>query len=128
MYASEDAPTLLDVVVVYGEATAIAWLNIELDSVDCIQGAQAFGDGARRDAAQLILARYKNVAVPALLVFFANYKLGEYFDATKGVGGVQKVLVALRLFNNRALDEANAIYHKRMLEYEHQRRMAYERT
>lgn len=101
----EDIPTLAAVAQVYDEATAIAWLAIEIDSIDVMQGASAYNDVARKDAARLILSRYADMNVSELLRFFTLYKLGEFHEQTSHVGGVQKLLLALRLYRIRRDDD-----------------------
>ena len=124
----DNCPTLAHVAAVYGEAAAIAWLNIQLDSVDNVQGNAAFGESARRDAAHLIYARYKNIAVVSLLLFFTQYKLGEFVAETKGIGGVQKVIVALKYYIVKAEAEANKLIHEEEIEKAFQERLKWGRN
>lgn len=101
----EDIPTLAAVAQVYDEATALAWLAIEIDAVDATQGASSYNDVARRDAARMIFSRYADLNVSELLRFFTLFKLGEFHEQTSHVGGVQKLLLALRLYRIRRDDD-----------------------
>lgn len=98
-------PTLAAVAQVYDEATALAWLAIEIDAVDATQGASSYNDVARRDAARLIFSRYADMNVSELLRFFTLYKLGEFHEQTCHVGGIQRLLLALRLYRIRRDDD-----------------------
>ena len=105
----EDIPTLAAVADVYDEATAIAWLAIEIDSVDAVQGANSYNDIARMDAARMIFARYSDMNVSELLRFFTQYKLGEFHEKTSHVGGVQRLLLALRLYRINRDDDVRRL-------------------
>lgn len=94
----EDIPTLEAVAHVYDAATAIAWLLIEIDSVDITGGVRALDETSRKDAARLIFAKYSDMNVAELLLFFNRYKLGEYHERVQHVGGVQRLLLALRYY------------------------------
>ena len=118
-------PTLHDVAKVHGDDTALAWLSVQLRSVDSVRGVMAFGDEALHEAKQLIFARYHSVAVVLLLEFFALYKMGDFEKDTERVGGIQKVMVALGLYMRRAQDEANKLIYERELEEEYKRRMSW---
>ena len=102
---NDNIPTLAAAAQVYDEATVIAWLSIEIDAVDATQGANAYNDIARKDAARLIFSRYADMNVSELLRFFTLYKLGEFHEQTSHVGGVQKLLLALRLYRIRRDDD-----------------------
>ena len=121
----ENAPTLADVAKVYGEATALAWLNTQLLSVDSVLGTMAFGEEALREARQLIYAKYRRVQVVALALFFAQYKAGDYAKAVEKIGGIQKVMVALSMYMQRAQDEANKLIYEEEIENDYKRRMSY---
>ena len=118
---AENAPTLADVAKVYGEATALAWLNAQLLSVDSVLGTLAFGEEALREARQLIYAKYRRVQVVALALFFAQYKAGDYAKEVEKIGGIQKVMVALGSYMRRANEEANRLLYRMELEEEHKR-------
>lgn len=122
---NDKAPTLADVAQVYGEATALAWLNAQLYSVDTVQGSSAFGDEALRECRQLIFAKYKRVAVVVLSLFFAEYKAGTFAKEVERIGGIQKVMVALSVYMRRANDEVNKLMYEQELENERNRRMGY---
>lgn len=124
----ENAPTLYDVAKVYGEATAMSWLNVQLLSVDTVRGAMAFGDEALREGKTLMYAKYKNVQVCALALFFGQYKAGDFEKEVERIGGIQKVMVALGNYMRRAQDEANKLIYQRELEEEYKRRMSYGTT
>ena len=113
-----DLPTLEHVGAVYGDAAAVAWLMVQIDSIDVLQGNATFSDTQRRDTAQLIFVKYKKLPVCCLLIFFTQYKLGEFTEEIKHVGGIEKLLVALRLFSIRANDEMNKIFYYSELERE----------
>lgn len=98
MALRDDVPTLAAVASVYDEATAVAWLMIQIDSVDVAQGARAFDDLQRKDSARLMLAKYADMNVGEFLLFFGRYKLGEFHEQTEHVGGLQKLMLALRLY------------------------------
>ena len=110
---------------VHGDDTALAWLSVQLRSVDSVRGVMAFGDEALHEAKQLIFAKYHSVAVVLLLEFFALYKMGEFEKETERVGGIQKVMVALGIYMRRAQDEANKLIYERELEEDYRRRMSY---
>lgn len=120
-------PTLAQVAEVYGEATATAWLKVQLDSIDAVQGANAFGETARQDAVKLIYARYKDVNVANLLQFFARYRLNEYYEQVAHIGGIQKLLTALRLYIITRDDDARRIARNRDIERAWQQRQEWER-
>lgn len=121
----ETAPTLHDVAKVHGDETAIAWLNIQLRSVDNVRGATAFGEEAMHEAMQLIFAKYHSAPVVLLLEFFAMYKMGEFEKDTERVGGIQKLMVALGIYMRRAQDEANKLIYEREIEVNYKRRLSY---
>ena len=102
---NEKVPTLAAVAHVYDEATAVAWLMVEIDSVDATQGMSSYNEVARRDAAQMIFAKYADMNVSELLRFFTLFKLGEFHEQTSHVGGVQRLLLALRLYRIRRDDD-----------------------
>lgn len=104
-----DVPTLANVAEVYDRATALAWLMVEVDTVDLAAGQKAFNDDARKDAAQLIFAKYADMNVAEFLLFFARYKLGEYHERTQHVGGVQRLLLALRLYRIQRDDDVRRL-------------------
>ena len=110
---NESIPTLANVAEVYGDATAVTWLKVQLDAVDRVLGAKAFGELERFDAARLIAAKYKEMNVANLLQFFTRYKLGEYVEATAHIGGVQKLMTALRLYSITAGDDARRVARER---------------
>lgn len=93
-----DVPLLADVAAVYGNATAIAWLMIQIDAVDAVQGASAYSDTARRDAASLIYAKYSSLSLADLLLFFVRFRMGEFVEQTARVGGIQRLMTALRFY------------------------------
>ena len=121
----DNAPTLADVAKIYGEATALAWLNAQLYSVDTVQGSAAFGDEALRECRQLIFAQYKRVAVIVLSLFFAQYKAGMFAKDVERIGGIQKVMVAMGIYMRRANDEVNRLIYERELNEDYRRRMSY---
>ena len=124
----ENAPTLHDVAKVYGEATALSWLNVQLLSVDSVLGSMAFGDEALREGRQLIYAKYRRVPVVALALFFGQYKAGDFAKAVEKIGGIQKVMVALSMYMQRAQDEANKLIYEQEIEADYKRRMSYGNT
>jgi hypothetical protein len=124
----ENAPTLNDVARVYGESTALAWLNAQLLAVDSVLGSMAFGDEALREGRQLIYAKYRRVPVVALALFFGRYKAGDYAKAVEKIGGIQKVMVALSMYMQRAQDEANKLIYEEEIENDYKRRMSYGNT
>ena len=124
----ENVPTLHDVAKVYGEATALSWLNVQLLSVDSVLGAMAFGDEALREGRTLIYAMYRNVSVVALALFFGQYKAGVFAKEVEKIGGIQKVMVALGGYMRRAQDEANKLIYERELEEEYRKRLSYGNT
>ena len=124
----ENAPTLHDVAKVYGEATALSWLNVQLLSVDSVLGAMAFGEEALREGRQLIYAKYMNVPVVALALFFGQYKAGDFAKEVEKIGGIQKVMVALGSYMRRAQDEANKLIYEQEIEEDYRRRMSYGNT
>lgn len=121
----ENAPTLHDVAKVYGEATALSWLNMQLLSVDSVLGAMAFGEEALREGRLLIYARYRNVPVVVLALFFGQYKVGDFAKEVEKIGGIQKVMVALGSYMRRAQDEANKLIYEEEIENDYKRRMSY---
>ena len=121
----ENAPTLNDVAKVYGEPTALAWLNAQLLAVDSVLGSTAFGDEALREGRQLIYAKYRRVPGVALALFFGRYKAGDYAKAVEKIGGIQKVMVALSMYMQRAQDEANKLIYEEEIENDYRRRMNY---
>lgn len=106
-------PTLANVAEVYGAATVKVWLTVQLDSVDAVLGANAFGELAREEAVKLIMTGYKDVDVGNLLQFFARYKMGEYNEAVAHYGGVQKLMSALRLYLRTRDDDARRVARER---------------
>ena len=102
---NENIPTLAAAAQVYDEATVLAWLSIEIDAVDATQGASSYNEIARRDAARLIFSRYTDMNVAELLRFFTLFKLGEFHEQTCHVGGIQRLLLALRLYRIRRDDD-----------------------
>ena len=121
----DNAPTLHDVAKVYGEDAAMTWLGIQLTSVDNVLGAMAFGAAALHEAKQLIYAKYCNRPVALLLLFFSQYKIGEFAKDVEKIGGIQKVMVALHIYMRRAEDEANKLIYEREIEDDYKRRMGY---
>lgn len=103
------APTLGRVAEAYGEATAILWLKVQLQSVDAVLGANAFSEQALLDGARLILAKSRDVTVVNLLQFFTRYKMGEYVEKVERVGGMQKILLALKYYMITMNDDARRI-------------------
>lgn len=124
----ENAPTLNDVAKVYGEPTALAWLNAQLLAVDSVLGAMAFGEEALREGRLLIYAKYRRVPVVALALFFGQYKAGDYAKVVEKIGGIQKVMVALSMYMQRAQDEANKLIYEEEIENDYKRRMSYGNT
>ena len=104
-----DVPTLAAVADVYDEATAIAWLCIEIDSIDITQGAAAYSETARKDAAHLIFAKYADMNVAEFLLFFTRYKLGEFYERVQHTGGVQRLMLALRLYRIQRDDDVRRL-------------------
>ena len=121
----DNCPTLENVSAIYGEDTAIAWLNVQLSTVDLSQGSAGFGDMMLRDIANRIYAIHKRMAVASLLLFFTLYRSSEYTDAVKHVGGSFKIFEALKLYNKRANDEANRIIHEQEIEKAYQERLSW---
>lgn len=120
-------PTLAQIAEVYGEGTVMTWLKCQLDSVDVILGANALGEHARHDACRLIFAKYKDINVGNLLHFFAKYKLGEYMEQVAYVGGVEKILLALRLYMLNRNDDVARIERNRDVERAWAERQQWER-
>ena len=110
---NERIPTLSHVAEVYGLATVKVWLTVQLDSVDAVLGANAFGELAREEAVKLIMTGYKDVNVGNLLQFFARYRVGDYNEAVAHYGGVQKLMTALRLYIKTRDDDARRIARER---------------
>ena len=123
----ERIPTLAHVAEIYGEATATAWLKIQLDSIDAVLGVNAFGFMAREEAVKLIMTGYKDVNVGNLLQFFVRYKMGEYNEAVAHFGGVQKLMSALRLYLRTRDDDARRVARERDTERAWQTRLEWER-
>lgn len=113
----EKIPTLTEVISNYGHDTASKWIEIQILSLDTIQGATAYTPDAKQEATSLILSAYGDMTIAELLNFFARYKLGEYTEVTRYYGGLQKILIALRHY--RTLRDADLIRLER--EEEHQR-------
>lgn len=111
-----EIPTLAHVAEVYGDATAVVWLRNQLDAVDVVLGANAFGELARHCAAQLIFAKYRDVNVGNLLQFFTRFRCGEYNEAVEYIGGVQKIMTALRLYMITRDDDARRVMRERETE------------
>lgn len=124
---NERIPTLAQVGEIYGRATAITWLDIQLESVDRALGASAFGKALCDDAAKLIYARYKDVNVGNMLQFFARYRLGEYNERVQYIGGIEKLMTALRLYLVTRDDDARRIARNRDIERAWQQRQEWER-
>ena len=122
---NEAIPTLGHVAEQYGDATAVAWLRIQLDAVDVVLGANAFGELARHSAAQLILAKYRDVNVGNLLQFFTRFRCGEYNEAVEHIGGVQKIMTALRLYMITRDDDARRVVRERETERAYREREAW---
>lgn len=120
--ARDDIPTLEHLAVMYGISTPIAWIKILLDSIDSVLGMKSFSEQARSDAARLIYAKYKNMNVGNILHFAALYKLGEFAEKTEHIGGIQKVMTALRYYCIRANDAATALIRAQELQKEHDER------
>jgi hypothetical protein len=89
-------PRLCDIETKYGSALAHKWLEIQLLSLDTIQGSTSFSPEAKIETSQLILSAYGDFNLAELLNFFARYKLGEFTQVTQYYGGLQKILIALR--------------------------------
>ena len=123
----DKCPTLENVAAIYGEDTAIAWLNVQLSAVDLVQGSTSFGDMMFRDISNRIYAIYKRMPVASLLLFFTLYRSSEYTDAVKHVGGSLKIFEALKIYAKRANDEANRIIHEYEIEKAYQERLLWEK-
>lgn len=102
-------PTLADIASVYGTSTAVLWVKIQIDNIDNVGGARAISREVIEAVSRLIFAKYKNLNTSNLLQFFARYKIGDYNDATAYVGGAEKILVALRLYNLSLEDDVRRI-------------------
>jgi hypothetical protein len=109
-------PTVAHIAEFYGNATAVAWLKVAIDSVDNIFGSTANDNQLRTDVAKLILAKYKTMNVCNILQFFTRYKLGEYVEAVKHVSGAEKILTALRMYAITLADDARRLYRERYME------------
>lgn len=113
-------PTLADIAEIYGVSTAVLWVKIQIDNADSMGGARVIDKNVIEDVARLVYAKYKNLNTSNLLQFFARYKLGEYNDATAYVGGAEKILVALRLYNTSTEDDVRRLqreeYYKQQAE------------
>ena len=124
----DNCPTLENAAAIYGEDTAIAWLNVQLSTVDLSQGSSGFGDMMLRDIANRIYAIYKRMAVASLLLFFTLYRSSEYTEAVKHVGGSFKIFEALKIYAKRANDEANKLIHEEEIEKAFQERLKWGRN
>lgn len=125
---NESIPTLAHVSEVYGDATAVAWLKVQLDAVDRVLGAKAFGELERFDAARLIAAKYRDMNVANLLQFFTRYKLGEYVEDVAHVGGIQKLMTALRLYSITCNDDARRVAREREDSRNYEQRLEWEKN
>ncbi len=102
-------PTLAQVAEIYGESTALLWVKIQIDNIDSTQGTRYWDKIVVRDMAQLIYAQYKGVNISNMLQFFARYKLGEYHERVSHIGGAQRLLAALRLYNDSMIDDVKRV-------------------
>lgn len=102
-------PTLAQVAEIYGESTALLWVKVQIDNIDSTQGARYWDEMVVRDMARLILAQYKDVNISNMLQFFARYKLGEYHERVSHIGGAQRLLAALRLYNDSMIDDVKRV-------------------
>lgn len=109
-------------------AAPIAWLKIQLDNLDAILGCNVFTDQARADAARLIYAKYKDMNLASLLQFFTRYKMGEYVEKVEHVGGIQKVMTALRLYHITMMDDARRIEREQRENAEYKKRLEWEKN
>jgi hypothetical protein len=125
---NESIPTLAHVSEVYGNATAVAWLKVQLDAVDRVLGAKAFGELERFDAARLIAAKYRDMNVANLLQFFTRYKLGEYVEDVAHVGGIQKLMTALRLYSITCNDDVRRVAREREDSRNYEQRLEWEKN
>lgn len=64
-----------------------------------------FHEQSRQEISLLILSAYGDMTIAELLNFFARYKIGEYAQATQYYGGLQKVLIALRHYQQLRNDD-----------------------
>lgn len=121
------APTLAHVSGAYGEATALLWLKVQLQSVDAVLGANVFSEQAVQDGARLILAKCRDVTVVNILQFFTRYKMGEYVEKVERVGGMQKILTALKYYLITMGDDARRIEREVCERAAYEQRLEWER-
>lgn len=121
------APTLGHVAEIYGEGTAIVWLKVQLQSVDVVLGANSFSEQALMDGARLLLAKNRDVTVVNLLQFFTRYKAGEYVEKVERVGGMQKILTALRYYTVTMNDDARRVERERREREAYEQRLEWEK-
>lgn len=107
-------PTLSHVSDQYGVAAAIAWLKIELNSLDEIFNIFV-SDDARNSVARLIFARYKHLNLAVLLLFFGRWKLG-FYNNVPCRDGVQKLLAALQQYDKSVSDDVARIEREQYFE------------
>lgn len=118
-YTSVKAPTLIEVCIVYGRDIAVSWLSIQLNNLNEYCGVKnKMPVEVSNDLADKIIIKYHYLKVSEILLFFFEFKTGEY-----GVlyGSVDPLVItnALREFVARRFDVLNRI------EREHKRNKPY---
>lgn len=116
----ERIPTLSEVITHYGHDIAGKWVEVQLLSLDTIQGTTAYTPEARQEATSLILSAYGDMSIADLLNFFTRYKIGEYTQVTQYYGGLQRILIALRHY--RVMRDNDLIRLEREAECERDKR------
>lgn len=120
-------PTLAHVEEVYGRATVVAWLMVQIDAADALNNAKGYGDAARSDAAKMIYAKYKEVNVANMLQFFARFKMGEFSEQTARSSGVEKLLLALKCYNMQREDDVRRLQRQAEIDAAYLQRLEWER-
>lgn len=115
-------PTLAQVSEVYGDSTPLLWIKVQIDNIDSTQGARYWDETLVQDMARLIYAQYKDMSISNLLQFFARYKLGEYHERVSHIGGAQRLLAALRLYNETMIDDVKRIQREEFFAQQAQQR------
>lgn len=74
-----NAPTIANLSEAYGEATAEAWLEVQLFDLSEFAGAKdKMPKGKIEQLAQMILTQYRHIKMTEVMLVLYRFKLGEY--------------------------------------------------
>ena len=104
-YTSDKAPSLTDIKIAYGMPVFNSWLSIQLNSLNEYCGVKKkMSVEDMNSLADMIFIKYHYLKTSELLLFFFNFKMGEYGQLYGSVDPL-KITTALSIFmKNRATD------------------------